>query len=156
MFANSKEQDFFLSHINSNNKVLEYGSGESTLEIAEIAKSIVSVEHQPLWYNKLINLIPNNCKLLLQTPNKPYTEGISCGTYEEFKSYINAPIQYRPFDIILIDGRARVECAKICHLMSHKETIIFIHDFDRKEYHVVNGILKLVSQAHTMAKFKIK
>lgn len=156
MFTNSQEQQFFISHIKNNHRVLEYGSGESTLEIAKIAGSIVSVEHQPLWYNKLINLIPNNnCKLFLQTPDKPYLEGGHCGTYEQFKSYINTPLQYGPFDIILIDGRARVECAKICHLMSHKKTLIFIHDFHRKEYQVINSILKPVSQIHTMAKFTL-
>ena len=32
-------------------------------------------------------------------------------------------------DIILIDGRARVACASKCHLLGHKDTLVFFHDF---------------------------
>lgn len=155
MFTNKEEQIFFLSHINNTHNILEYGSGESTLEIAKICKSIVSVEHQSIWYNKLINFIPYNCKLLLYPPDKLYKEGGHCGTYEEFKTYINSPIEYGPYDIILIDGRARVECAKICKILSKPNSLIFVHDFDRKEYQEIKNILNFVDQVHTMAKFKL-
>lgn len=155
MFTNQEEQKFFLSHINNTHHILEYGSGQSTLEISAICKSIVSIEHQSLWYNKLNNLVPKNCTLLLREPDRHYVEGGHCGTYEEFETYINSPIQYGPYDIILIDGRARVECAKICKLLAKSNCSIFIHDFDRKEYQEIKNILNFVDQVHTMAKFKL-
>ena len=156
MFTQKNEEDFFMSQINEDSVVLEYGSGVSTKEIAKICKSITSIEHQEDWYNKLKNDLPNNCELILKKPDMPYVEGGHCGTYEEFKSYIEAPLSKSPFDVILIDGRARVACASICNKLSHDNTIIFIHDYHRPEYKEALNYLDLIEQVDTMAKFKIK
>ena len=156
MFTQKNEEDFFMSHINENSLILEYGSGISTNEIAKKCKSILSIEHQEEWYNKLKPQLLDNCEIILKTPDLPYVEGGHCGTYDEFKSYIEAPLGKGPFDIILIDGRARVSCASITKSLSHDNTIIFIHDYDRPEYQEALNYLELIDQVGTMAKFKIK
>jgi hypothetical protein len=156
MFTTQQESDFFISEITKTHRVLEYGSGESTIEIADKCLSILSIEHQKPWYDKLIELKPINCELVLREPNLPYKEGGHCGTYEQFKSYIEAPLNKGPFDIILIDGRARVACASIVKSITHDNTLIFIHDYDRPEYAEVLNYLELIGQVGTMGKFKIK
>lgn len=156
MFVNENEEKFFFMSIDKAHKVLEYGSGQSTIEIAEKCNSVVSIEHQEDWYNKNIGSIPTNCELILKKPTLPYIEGGHCGTYEEFKDYIEAPIDKGPFDIIFIDGRARVSCGSVCHKMAHENTIIFIHDFHRPEYNEVLNYLDLIDTVDTMAKFKVK
>lgn len=156
MFTEKNEEEFFFNEINENSKVLEYGSGVSTTEIANKCKTILSIEHQENWYDKMKNEIPNNCELIFKNPDLPYTEGGDCGTYEEFKTYIEAPINNGPFDVILIDGRARVSCASICYKMSHENTIVFIHDYHREEYQEALNYLELINQVGTMAKFKVK
>lgn len=156
MFTQKNEEEFFFNEINKNSKVLEYGSGISTTEIANKCKTILSVEHQENWYDKMKNEIPNNCELIFKSPDLPYIEGGHCGTYEEFKSYIEAPINNGPFDVILIDGRARVSCVSICHKISHENTIVFIHDYHREEYQEALNYLELINQVGTMAKFKVK
>lgn len=156
MFAEINEENFFLDTVNHNTLVLEYGSGISTIEIAKRCKKIISIEHQKNWYEEIKNKIPSNCELIFKEPNLPYNEGGHCGTYDEFKDYIEASLNKGPFDIILIDGRARVSCASICHKISHKDTIIFIHDFHREEYRDALNYLSLVGMVGTMAKFKIK
>ena len=156
MFTSTEEQNFFISHLNDDLRVLEYGSGSSTEEISKKVKEVISVEHQEHWHNKLINQNLKNCKLLLEKPNLPYTEGITDGTYEEFKNYIESPLDYGLFDIILIDGRARVSCADFTKKISHKKTLIFVHDFNRQEYQEINNLLEHVQTVGTMAKFKIK
>lgn len=156
MFTQQNEEDFFMNHINGDSLVLEYGSGVSTKEIAKKCKFITSIEHQENWYNKLKNEIPNNCELILKKPDLPYIEGGHCGTYDEFKSYIESPLNKGPFDIILIDGRARVSCASICKKISHNDTVIFIHDYHRPEYQEALNYLELVEQVGTMAKFKLR
>jgi hypothetical protein len=153
MFTDKLEEDFFLSHLKNHHKVLEYGSGESTLEISKIVKSLVSIEHQQVWFDKISPSIPTNCKLILSLPDKKYIEGGHCGTYEQFETYINSPIQYGPYDIILIDGRARIECSKICNKLSHEDTIIFVHDWHREEYHEICKYLHLIEVKNTMAAF---
>ena len=156
MFTQKNEEDFFMNHINENSLILEYGSGISTNEIAKKCKSILSIEHQEEWYNKLKPQLLDNCEIILKKPDLPYIEGGHCGTYEEFKSYVEAPLNKGPFDIILIDGRARVSCSSVVKTISHDNTIIFIHDYDRPEYREALSYLELIEQVGTMAKFKIK
>jgi hypothetical protein len=156
MFAQPEEETFFISHLTSDQKVLEYGAGASTNEISLRVKEIVSMEHQQDWYYTLLPKIPSNCKLFLEKPNLPYKEGGHCGTYEEFKNYIERPLEFAPYDIILIDGRARVSCSSICNRLGHKNTIVFIHDFGRLEYAECNNYLNLIETVNQMGKFSIK
>lgn len=160
MFAPSHESNFFLSHLNSNHKVLEYGSGESTVDIARRCKSVLSIEHDPNWYSHVLTMIPSNGTIILKESNLPYIEGTyNCGTYDEFRDYILAPLEYGPFDIIFIDGRARIECSKVANLVSHENTIVFIHDFTSRintGYKEIFNYLDLIQSVGDMSKFKIK
>jgi protein-L-isoaspartate O-methyltransferase len=159
MFTKQSEKDFLFSHLNKDQKVLEYGSGESTLEISKVVKSVLSIEHQKDWYEKISKKMPNNVKLILKEPNLAYVEGGHCGTYEEFKDYVDYPLDYGPFDVIFIDGRARVSCASICNKISHENTLIFVHDFDlkkRREYEPILEYLDILDSCGTMYKFEIK
>lgn len=155
MFAKRGEPEFFLSHLRKKHKVLEYGSGESTLEISNRVSEVVSIEHDHTWYKKLLEKKPDNVTLLFKQPSMGYIEGLNDGTYDQFKHYITAPLEYAPFDIILIDGRARVECAKLCKELGHEETNVFIHDFHREEYKEANKYLKQTGGVGTMARFDI-
>jgi hypothetical protein len=156
MFTTTEESAFFFAEIDQNKKVLEYGSGQSTIEISGKCRSVVSVEHQEYWHNKTLQIIPSNCELMLKKPTLHYVEGGHCGTYEEFEDYVEAPLPKGPFDIILIDGRARVACASICKRLGHKDTIVFMHDFERPEYQEALTYLEQVAIVGRMAKFKIK
>lgn len=156
MFTEIDEELFFLSHLNDEMNVLEFGSGDSTIEIANRCKKITSVEHQKQWYDYLINKIPSNCNLILKEPNLKYVEGISDGSLEEFFDYVNCPVSLGPFDIILIDGRARVECCSISSKLTHKDSLIFVHDFERPEYQPCLNFLELIETKGRMAKFRLK
>lgn len=156
MFTTNNEAQFFLSHLNPIQKVLEYGSGNSTLEISKRVSTVVSVEHQQNWYNFVNDKKPENCTLIHKNPNLPYQEGGHCGTMDEFFDYVHAPIEYAPYDIILIDGRARVACASIANKLGMASSLIFIHDFHRPEYLDALKYLNLIEIVETMAKFTIK
>lgn len=156
MHALAEEECFFLGHLDSNKTVLEYGFGKSTLKIAPLVKSIISVEHQINWYHEYAEYAPLNCKVLFKPPNQPFEEGGEDGTYEQFKDYIDSPIEFAPFDIIYIDGRARVACASVCKKLGHKDSIVFIHDYSRSEYKGCEEYLIQVGQIVNMSKFRIK
>ena len=147
MFATEEEEIFFMSHLTNNHRVLEYGSGYSTIEVSNKVKEIISIEHQKEWFEKIKLNINENSSVYLLEPNLPYNEGGHCGTYEEFRDYIEFPIKYGPYDIILIDGRARVHCSSICSRMSHNDTLIFVHDCIREEYKQINDYLELIDVA---------
>jgi len=81
--------------------VFEYGSGFSTLFWLERVKEIVSVEHDKVWFEKIFEKVKglDKIKYLL---------------HENQEGYVNSLIQQnRRFDIYVIDGKWRGECAKV-------------------------------------------
>ena len=112
-FFNCKEEeDFLFSHLNKDMEVLEWGSGSSTKAISKRVKDVVTIEHDRAYF-KLIEAenLPN-VKAYHVMPNSIEKRG-NDGTLENYRDYINIPKVFkRKFDLIFIDGRARVECAK--------------------------------------------
>jgi len=155
MFGSPEEKEFLLSNLNSHHKVLEYGSGSSTNEIAGIVGEIISIEHNVSWFEKVKLKLPKNASIFYKPPSPPLKKWDE-GTFEQFKEYIEYPIRFAPFDIVFIDGRARVGCASVCNKLGDENTVVFIHDFDRVAYHKALDYLELIDQVGTMAKFKIK
>ena len=45
--------------------------------------------------------------------NYPWSDNNNDGSYEDLIDYIEFPDNHTPYDFILIDGRARLECIKI-------------------------------------------
>ena len=122
------ESKFLIDNLSKNYIVLEWGSGDSTVEIGRIVKEVYSIEHVKKWYNKIKKRVTLNVKIFLcpVTMKDKYIDGDS----NEFKEYIEKPLKFdKKFDLILIDGRARYECGKIAHKLANKNTKVFIHDF---------------------------
>jgi hypothetical protein len=49
--------DWLEKNVNSSTNVFEWGSGGSTLFVAKAAKSIVSIEHNPTWYDYVLKSV---------------------------------------------------------------------------------------------------
>lgn len=156
MMMSQNERQILIKNINKDHLVLEYGSGASTLEIAKLCKHVTSIEHNLQWYNKVKAEKPDNCDLILAEPDLPYIEGRHDGTYEEFKTYVNSSLNKGLFDIILIDGRARVACASIMKKVAKKDSLIFIHDFERPEYKDALNYLEIISLCERMVVTRLK
>lgn len=86
---------------NQEAKVLEFGSGASTVWLSKKTSCLTSVEHDPRWHA----LVQHACRVqgsthvCIRLKQRPYY-----GICDEF------PQEY--FHLILIDGRDRVECIK--------------------------------------------
>lgn len=147
-----RESGLIKPYLTKEARVLEYGSGLSSIEIANMVKSLLTIEHNRFWYEKIQPKLPDNTtiKLVFSTNYRGGTDG----TYEQFKDYIETPEGI--FDVILIDGRARIECAKYCKNIADENTIIFVHDYNRDEYKEIENYLELIEVVGTMAKFKLK
>lgn len=117
--------------LNKDMMVFEYGTGGSTMFFANRVKRVVSVEHDPAWYRRVLTEIEkshvNNCEIKLFEPilDSACTDKILADpdsyvsgdkNYEGmcFKKYASSidiyPDDY--FDVILIDGRSRPACYK--------------------------------------------
>ena len=89
-------------------------------------------------YNSFINLVVEEKKNLLDIqliPNdEPYLEGISDGNYKQFKNYILFPAKLgKKFDIIIINGRAKIDCFKYSWNLLTSNGIVAIIDSPKSE-----------------------
>lgn len=153
------ERKFLFSHLTKDSRVLEYGSGESSVEIAGVVKELITVEHMPNWSTYLDDKGLENATLLYIPKNDGEYENLvkpEYGSYEEWSDYIEAPLEYAPFDVIFIDGSARSACASICKELGHKDTVVFIHDCNGSKFFAAYQYLEPTDIVFTMRKFEIK
>lgn len=114
---------FLNGKIQSNMTVFEYGSGNSTLWWSKQVSSVTSCEHDLDWYNSLKERIPSNVKYIHCELDYG---GQYCRTILGYKDI---------FNIIVIDGRDRVNCAKNS-LKALKGDGVIIWDNSDREYYI--------------------
>ena len=114
--------DFIDERLNNTMDIFEYGSGNSTCYYAKKVNSVTSVEHGKKWYEKVKNNLPKNVSLY-------YKELVHGGEYSMFSSSLE-----QKFDIIIVDGRDRVNSI-INSIDSLAEGgVIILDDSERKSY----------------------
>ncbi len=106
--------DFIQPRLQKSFLMFEYGCGNSTIWFSKFIHHIDSVEHEKDWYNQIQPKLPPNATL--------YFKNLETDEYE--KSILFTPHFY---DIILIDGRKRLECAKFA-IQKLKENGVIILD----------------------------
>lgn len=137
--------DWFEKNIKENFKVFEWGTGGSTLYYAKKTEHVCSIEHDAGWHSQIKKRLADagldNCDYRLVQPektqnNKGYAS--SCKGFEgqSFEKYCKAielfPDDY--FDLIVIDGRARVACAALTEKKIKGGGHIVLDNADIEEY----------------------
>ena len=116
--------DFIKERINKQHTVFEFGSGNSTFFYAKYAGKVVSVEHDNAWLNK-IN------KSDKKTTN---SELIYCELHRD-GDYCRMPLKLnQKFDIIIVDGRDRVNCCKQSVNGLTPNGVVVLDDSERESY----------------------
>jgi Methyltransferase domain len=121
--------DWLQRYLNRNRKVFEWGSGGSTIFLAERAGQVFSVEHDRKWHELVSKALADrgitNCSDQLHEP-KPIVGNLAAAdqsqisrfiyddydpgaTLDEYVRAIDAHPD-RSFDLVLVDGRVRTEC----------------------------------------------
>lgn len=102
-----------------NPRVFEYGSGASTVWLAKRAHHVTSVDHDAAWVSRLQPRLAklDNVTLELAEPDAvadpdPYFHSRKEGYRgRSFRTYVETIARAEgPFDLIVIDGRARPAC----------------------------------------------
>ncbi|KAK1859218.1 hypothetical protein I4F81_001815 [Pyropia yezoensis] len=130
---------------------LEYGSGGSTLAFAPMARRAYSVEHSADWCGRMrAQLAAANLTARVTYVCEPVARGTGGwglndpfeeGDYKVFKTYVDTVTRLNEttFDVVLIDGRARVACAlRVLPYLSPTSTVI-LHDARRAAYAPLAG-----------------
>ncbi len=114
--------DFLDERIDAGHNVFEFGSGNSTLWWARRAKSVTAVEHESAWAAKVRAAAPENVTLL-EVPLE--TDGEYCRTPQRAGT---------KYEIVIIDGRDRVNCALNCLDTLTDDGVIVWDDSHRRRY----------------------
>lgn len=114
--------DFISTRLRPDFDVFEFGSGNSTLFYSQLVKHVYALENDKNWYSKIEKSLPNNAKLI-------YQEMITGGDYSRYASSLDTK-----FDMIIVDGRDRVNCC-IHSLKALREGgVVVLDDSERLEY----------------------
>ncbi|WP_354330079.1 FkbM family methyltransferase [Pedobacter sp. CG_S7] len=122
--------DFIKERLNKEQRIFEYGSGSSTLFYAKRVARVVSVEHDENWFNKIVNTKPQNADMI-------FTKLKRGGEYSK-----KAVLLGEKFDIIIVDGRDRVNCCKESILALSPTGVMVLDDSERPEYNEARLFLK--------------
>ena len=140
-------------------KGLEYGSGISSVFLAQRIGHLVSIEHYESWYQKVGRLLkkydlsntdrqlvkPDKIKKLPHKPTKPELHEMKYGhTYLDYADYANAVRKFpdKHFDFVLIDGRSRVECMRSSLAKVKKGGFIILDNSERSHYDPIHQMLE--------------
>ena len=102
--------------------VFEFGAGNSTLYFASRVRSVTSVEHSAEWFRKLQRKVPSNVNL---TPQ----ELVEGGDYSRFALHTG-----KTYDILIVDGRDRVNCMLNSLAALKPDGVLILDDAERSEY----------------------
>ena len=125
-------------YIKGQNKILEWGSGGSTLYFPQFVKHYISIEHDITWYNKIVFDVAENVDYHRIPIHEP-----------KFNDKLDAAAAdcHMGAGDTIVDGRCRAMCAYVALDLLKPGGILLFHDFiPRKYYH---GILKYYDVVET-------
>jgi hypothetical protein len=135
------EVQYIASLLSTKTTFLEWGSGGSTRCYINFVGRYYSIEHHKAWHATVEKELGGNPKLSYQLAyvepgTRGWRGGLSAGNYDQFSSYVHAVDNFKPggkYDVVLVDGRARVACAAYALRHLHPESTVLIHDFYRPQ-----------------------
>lgn len=116
-------------------RVFEYGGGGSTLWLEDLGAIATVTEHDEQWHAQLASALSPNTRLLLR-PSQEFGVVTSAVAPGYFDSYVGA-IDGEPdegFDLVIVDGRARVECVRHAMPKVKPGGLLLLDDSDRTRY----------------------
>ena len=115
--------DFIKGRLHQELSIFEYGSGNSTLFYAKKVKRVVSVEHDEEWFKKIVKEKAPNAEMI-------FTNLTTNGEYSQ-----KAALLGEKFDVIIVDGRDRVNCCKHSVAALSENGVLVLDDSERESYH---------------------
>jgi predicted O-methyltransferase YrrM len=99
-------------------KILEFGSGASTVWFSSRVDVLISVEHSKEWHTKISNLITPRSGIDLRLRPQPYN------------TVCEETLPEKEFDLVVIDGRDRVACTQSAYQMIRPGGFLLLDNSD--------------------------
>lgn len=131
---------FLRERITKNHSLFEFGSGFSTEFYAGLAKSVVSVEHDDAWIERIQDRLPSNAKIQYYPLD---VDGDYCRAAQNCDQLP---------DIVIIDGRDRVNCLKQSLPCCNANSVFVFDDTHRERYRV--GLEWATQQGYKLLRFE--
>lgn len=131
-------------------RALEWGSGLSTDVLAGEASRrgsgvVVTIDHHADYQQLMLSKIKEHHLVhpLVADLEGPLTHDLHPAAREP--NYATLPLQLDgPWDLVVIDGRRRLECSLVASLVAGTDTLIALHDYRRSRYQPALSVLALV------------
>lgn len=148
--------------------ILEYGSGGSTVLAAEmVGKTVFSVETDPDWCDMMQRYLDHagttsDVTLHYADIGKVGKWGrpVSNRKWDRYHAYPNSVWDlpdFKPPDLVLVDGRFRVACALTALLRTEQPLTLLFDDYGgRQSYHAIEQFVQPVETRGRMARFEIE
>jgi predicted O-methyltransferase YrrM len=145
--------DWLDAYLKPDMNVFEYGAGGSTLYLAKRVRNVISVEHDESFHQLVSNILSKrtirNCQLMLHKAEPCEESGRDFASYQGkyqglcFESYVKAIDAYpdRSFDLVLVDGRARMACVKRALAKIKPGGAMMLDNSDRPSYAQASGLM---------------
>jgi protein O-GlcNAc transferase len=154
------DKPLFYEYLDKANIYFEFGSGGSTYQATtrKNIKTVISVESDLEWHNKLKDTLKNNTNVKFiynEMDTKPNTWG-NPGPNSTIAQKINYSNQIvlldktlaTNIDFMLIDGRFRVACCLKSFNVINNDCIIAFDDFiNRPQYHVILDYFDVINKS---------
>jgi hypothetical protein len=114
---NKRAIRYLSRHIRPGDLAFEWGSGGSTVWLTRQGVSVTSIEHDPVWAAKVIDLCPEtNVRLIPaathgQVRSEPQLQDEGQHFFDDYVAAID-PLEDCSFDIMIVDGICRMECVR--------------------------------------------
>ncbi|MGH7503038.1 MAG: class I SAM-dependent methyltransferase [Longimicrobiales bacterium] len=111
---------FLSERVRPGMRVFEYGSGNSTLWWLSQGCDVVACEHDREWFEAVRRKTAGAAVLVFREPTD--------------RRYVTEVTGHGLFDIVVIDGLHRVECAKACVPLLNDKGVVIFDNAEREEY----------------------
>jgi SAM-dependent methyltransferase len=135
-------------------RVLEFGSGASTVWLAKRADSVISIEHDEEWAHIVRRHISDRVDLRLVPADAQFDSDYaserrdaSTMSFRDYASSIDSEVE--PFDLIVIDGRARAKCLEHARAHLAPDGIVLFDDTGRARYRRAIAASGMHEERHT-------
>lgn len=116
--------------------VFEFGGGGSTLWLTDQGAHVTVAEHEPEWVEVLRTRLPPSATVLTAAPAATGTILSSDFTDRYFDDYVALvdDVAEESLDLVIIDGRARVDCGLRAMPKVKPSGLLLLDDSDRPRY----------------------
>lgn len=157
----AQEIQLFSNVIANVTSVFEWGMGTSTLLAYKLnIKILTAVDSSSIWVESLKAKLYQSSYIFKHVdigPVKGWGMPVDNKFKKQWPNYSQVVNENNmPFDVYLVDGRFRVACACMALQHGHEKSLVIVHDWNRKQYHILLTLSNIVHLVHNLVVLRRK